>query len=130
DTFCGFPEEYVPVAAQSQIHSYRECYLEVRKTFQEFANVQIVRGPVPETLLQVCPDKICYLSLDMNCAEPEIAAAEYFWPRLGSGAVIVLDDYGYSDDYLRQKRAFDDFARAKGVQVLLLPTGQGLIFKP
>jgi len=85
---------------------------------------------VPETLPQVCADKICYLSLDMNCAEPEIAAAEYFWPRLESGAVIVLDDYGYSDEYLRQKRAFDEFARAKEVQVLLLPTGQGLIFKP
>ena len=57
-------------------------------------------------------------------------AAEHFWPRLVSGAVIVLDDYGYSDDYLRQKRAFDAFAGKNGVQVLLLPTGQGLIFKP
>ena len=58
------------------------------------------------------------------------AAAEFFWPRLVSGAVIILDDYGYSDDYVRQKRAFDTFARTKNVQVLLLPTGQGLIFKP
>jgi O-methyltransferase len=130
DTFCGFPEEFINLAAQSQIHSYRECYQEVRETFKEFANVRIVRGKVPEVLPRVSAERICYLSLDMNCAEPEIAAAEYFWPRLASGAVMVLDDYGYSDDYLRQKRAFDEFARNKGVQVLLLPTGQGLVFKP
>jgi hypothetical protein len=129
DTFCGFPDEYIPLAAQSQLHSYRECYQQVRETFREYANVRIVRGKVPETLPQVEVDKVCYLSLDMNCAEPEIAAAEYFWPKLVSGAVIVLDDYGYSDEYLRQKRALDEFARTKGVQVLLLPTGQGLIFK-
>jgi O-methyltransferase len=130
DTYCGFPEEYVSLAAQSQLHSYRECYQEVQETFKEFANVNIVRGKVPEILCRVPAEKICYLSLDMNCAEPEIAAAEHFWPRLVSGAVMVLDDYGYSDDYLRQKRAFDAFVRTRGVQVLLLPTGQGLIFKP
>jgi O-methyltransferase len=130
DTFCGFPEEYVRLAAQSQIHSYHECYQEVRETFKDFANVHIVRGKVPETLARVSAEKLCYLSLDMNCAEPEVAAAEFFWPRLVSGAVIMLDDYGYSDDYVRQKRAFDTFAQTKGVQVLLLPTGQGLIFKP
>ena len=130
DTFRGFPEEYVPFAAQSQLDSYRECYQQVRERFKEFADVRIVRGKVPETLPQVDTDRVCYLSLDMNCAEPEIAAAEYFWPKLVSGAVIVLDDYGYSDEYLRQKRAFDKFAQLKSVQVLLLPTGQGLIFKP
>jgi hypothetical protein len=130
DTFCGFPEEHVALAVQCQLGSYHECYEEVRETFREFANVHIIRGKVPETLPRVDAEKICYLSLDMNCAEPEVAAAEFFWPKLVSGAVIVLDDYGYSDDYIRQKWAFDEFARAKGVQVLLLPTGQGLIFKP
>ena len=65
----------------------------------------------------------------MNCAAPEIAAAEFFRDNLVSGAVIVLDDYGWKG-YIEQKKAFDDFASRKGVQVLSLPTGQGLIFKP
>ncbi len=80
DTFCGFPEEYLALAAPSHRGCYRECYREVQETFKEFVNVQIVRGKVPETLPQVRAEKICYLSLDMNCAEPEIAAAERFWP--------------------------------------------------
>lgn len=73
--------------------------------------------------------RVCYLSLDMNCAAPEIAAAEYFWDKLVPGAVIVLDDYGWQK-HDEQQPAFDRFAREKGVMVLLLPTGQGLIFKP
>jgi hypothetical protein len=48
---------------------------------------------------------------------------------LTDGAVIVLDDYGWRK-HEEQRVAFDDFARQRGVQVLALPTGQGLIFKP
>ncbi len=54
-----------------------ECYDEVRKTFLAF-NVRIIRGAVPETLSSVDSEKIAYLSIDMNCVEPEIAAAEFF----------------------------------------------------
>jgi hypothetical protein len=65
----------------------------------------------------------------MNCVAPEIAAAEYFWDKLVPGAVVILDDYGWEAHY-EQKLAFDRFAARKGVMVLTLPTGQGLIFKP
>jgi hypothetical protein len=41
---------------------------------------------------------------------------------------MILDDYGFSA-HRPQKAAFDDFAAARGTQVLSLPTGQGLIFK-
>jgi hypothetical protein len=65
----------------------------------------------------------------MNCAPPEVAAAEYFGDRLTPGAFILMDDYGYvgSD---AQQIALDAFALKRGVNVLSLPTGQGLIVKP
>ncbi len=72
---------------------------------------------------------MAYLSIDMNCVLPEIAAAEHFWERMPSGAVTVLDDYGWNL-HEQQKAAFDAFAAKRGVSVLSLPTGQGLIFKP
>jgi O-methyltransferase len=130
DTFCGFPQEDRALAVQTQLHRYKECYQEVVDTFRDFPNVVLVRGRVPDTLPQVKAERVSYLSLDMNCAEPEIAAAEFFWDRLVPGAVVVLDDYGLSHHYARQKEAFDEFARRKNVPLLLLPTGQGLIFKP
>jgi len=39
-----------------------------------------------------------------------------------------LDDYGFNL-HIEQKIAFDKFALDKGVQILQLPTGQGVIFK-
>ncbi len=84
---------------------------------------------VPDTLPQCTTDKICYLSIDMNVAEPEIAAANFFWDKIVSGGVIILDDYGFPQ-HKAQKIAFDKFAKERGVNILCLPTAQGIIFKP
>jgi hypothetical protein len=131
DTFHGLEDKYVSDAERKRGvmgYHYEECYESVCKTFAGFRAV-IVRGAVPETLPQVKAAKVCYLSIDMNCAAPEIAAAEYFWEKLVPGAVMVLDDYGWTI-HIDQKAAVDHFAREKGVSILALPTGQGLIFKP
>lgn len=132
DTFCGLVEKYI-TQEERQLGivpgRYEECYEFVQATFRDFPNVEIIRGTVPDTLPLVKAEKVAYLEIDMNCAEPEIAAAEYFWDKLVSGAVVILDDYGW-EGHIVQKRAFDQFAQQRGVQVLALPTGQGLIFKP
>jgi hypothetical protein len=65
----------------------------------------------------------------MNIALPERAALEYFWPKLVSGAVVVLDDYNWLS-YREQKLAHDAFAKSMGVQILPMPTGQGVLIKP
>jgi O-methyltransferase len=102
----------------------------VRSTFSGYSNVHLVKGRIPESLSRVPSDAVAYLSIDMNNAAPEIAAAEFFWPKMVSGGVMVLDDYAYSDQYLNQRVAFDEFSRRVGVPILNMPTGQGLIFKP
>ena len=64
----------------------------------------------------------------MNCVEPEIAAATYLWDKVVPG--------NHPLGRLRiqpappAEKAFDRFCRDKGVRILSLPTGQGLIFKP
>jgi hypothetical protein len=132
DTFNGLVERQI--APEERAHGinlgdYTECYEEVVATFRHFSNVRLIRGMVPDTLPQVEAEQIAYLHLDMNVREPEIAAAEYFWDKLVSGAVILLDDYGFRK-HIEQKKAFDQFAAERGVQILALPTAQGLIFKP
>ena len=130
DTYCGIPEEFLEEENRALLEGrYGECYDEVVRTFAPFASAVVVRGVVPRALPEVKAEKVCYLSIDMNSAAPEIAAAEFFWDKLSSGAVVLLDDYGFSQ-FIRQKRAFDAFARERGVSVLSLPTGQGLIVKP
>ncbi len=130
DTFSGLQPEYASSAELKRFAGvYADCYQEVIATFAPFANVEIVRGAIPGTLSQVQCRRVSYLSIDMNCAAPERAALEYFWDKMTSGAAIVLDDYGWRG-FEAQKVSADEFAASKGVQVLGLPTGQGLIFKP
>ncbi len=101
----------------------------VRANFAQWPRARIVEGTIPETLEQVTARQIAYLHLDMNCAPPEVAALAHFWERLVGGAPVLLDDYAYLG-YTPQKLAMDEFARARGVTVCSLPTGQGLIIKP
>jgi O-methyltransferase len=65
----------------------------------------------------------------MNCAWPEERAAEYFWNRLVPGGIIVHDDYGFKL-HEEQRKMMDRFAAGRGVPVLALPTGQGIVLKP
>jgi len=132
DTFSGLADQYISHEERELGRTpggYEECYEQVKASFRPFDNVVIVRGVVPDTLSQVTSEKISYLSIDMNCAEPEIAAAEFFWDRMVRSAAMLLDDYGWAG-HIVQKRAFDRFADQRGVPILSLPTGQGLILKP
>lgn len=65
----------------------------------------------------------------MNCLLPEVAALNFFWDKLVSGGIIVLDDYGFVNR-IEQKKGHDQFAQEKKVSILNLPTGQGIIIKP
>ncbi len=140
DTFAGLDGRFVSDEEQRagsmarsrqwlQSGKYVSGVDSVRQNFSEWKNVEIIQGTVPESLARVEIESVAYLHLDMNCAPPEIAAAEYFWPRMTPGAMMLLDDYAYSG-YRPQKVAMDQLARRKGVQVLSLPTGQGLVVHP
>jgi len=140
DTFSGLDEQYLTEQEKKaglmeeneellQSGFYVSGVETVKANFSQWKNVRIIQGPVPETLGQVDAKRIAYLHLDMNCSPPEVAAAEFFWPRLVPGAIILLDDYAYRG-YRSQKIAMDEFARKLGLNVLSLPTGQGLMIKP
>ncbi|MBK6381302.1 MAG: class I SAM-dependent methyltransferase [Chitinophagaceae bacterium] len=108
--------------------AYTDCYEQVKNTFANVPNVTLIKGSVPGTLAQVPSEKIAYLSVDMNNLVPEIAAMDYFCDKLSIGGMVVLDDYAYVT-YNLQYEAHNKWAKAKGVKILSLPTGQGLIVK-
>jgi hypothetical protein len=133
DTYEGLVEKLVSeeekkAGVDYYFGNYKNVYDEVVNTFSSF-RTEIVKGTVPETLEKFAGNKVAYLSIDMNCVAPEIAAAEFFWDKLVSGGVIILDDYGFRE-HIHQKLAFDEFARKKGVSILALPTAQAIIIKP
>ena len=134
DTFDGIPmelltEEERRMGIGTLYNDYGDCYEHVVELFKDYDCVKIIKGRIPETLPEMTAEKIAYLYIDMNNATPEIAAAEYYWDRLVSGAIMILDDYAWKTHPV-QKREFDKFADRKDVQILSMPTGQGFIFKP
>ncbi len=136
DTFRGIPEEQISEDERrlDRVHQNRIFYGEdvwerAKANFSPYRQAILVRGRVPDILPTQPIEKVCYLHLDMNIAEPEVAALRYFWDRLVPSAPIVLDDYGWWS-YYPQKKAMDAFAKEKGVGILTLPTGQGLMLKP
>jgi hypothetical protein len=138
DTFTGIDERYTTEAERAagimarnvtMTRSHARSVDEVRRNFADWSDVEIVAGPIPDTLPAIRSPRIAFLHLDMNCSVPEVAAAEALWDRLAPGAFVLLDDYAYVG-YESQKVAMDQFAYAREVSVLSLPTGQGLIVKP
>lgn len=101
----------------------------VRGNYAEWPNAVVIQGVVPDILPEVPVDSVAFLHIDMNCAYPEKAALEFFWPRLSPGAIVLLDDYAYFG-YELQAEAMDAATAVLGVSVLSLPTGQGLVIKP
>jgi len=132
DTFSGLVKEQLndkekEIGFYKHYNHYVDVYEDVKQTFSAF-NVEVVKGAVPNTLVNFTGNKIAYLSIDMNVTAPEIAAVNYFWDKIVPGGIIMLDDYGFSP-HIEQKRAFDELASKKGVNILSLPTGQGVIIK-
>jgi SAM-dependent methyltransferase len=140
DTFRGLDERFISTGdrASGVLEKNRKSLAsgfyvrgieEVRTNFSQWKNVSMIEGSIPETLPQVRAERIAYLHLDLNCSMPEIAAIQCFWERLVPGAFVVLDDYAYHG-YLSQKIAMDRFSQEKSIEILSLPTGQGLVVKP
>jgi len=137
DTFRGIPTRDLTDATEiglaqnfNETHYADDLLPLVRDRFGSYPNVVIVPGIVPDTLRATSITRISYLSIDMNNAPAEIGAIIYLWDKLVPGAVVLLDDYAYGPEFANQKTAWDEFAATKGVPILTLPTGQGMIIVP
>lgn len=133
DTFEGLVQEQLTeeerVLARAGLDRYPPVLKDVEKTFAKHDDfVRIVPGAVPETLSAFGGGPVAYLHIDMNVAYPERAAFEFFWPYLVQGAPVIFDDYGFPF-HLKQKEALDEAAKLLGREIMMLPTGQGLIWK-
>ena len=134
DTFEGIPEEYNSENRSNAVYEkenaqYKDAiYKHVQKKFEKYPNVKLVKGIVPDTFKEACPEKIAFLHIDMNSSKSEIAALEVLFDKVTPGGMIVFDDYGWSG-YMKQKIAEDAFIKERDHDILELPTGQGLLIK-
>jgi len=76
----------------------------------------LVKGPVEETIPTTIPDRIAILCLDTDWYESTKHELEYLYPRLVSGGILIIDDYGH---HAGARQAVDEYFARVGAHVFL-----------
>lgn len=100
----------------------------VRANLDKFQDVEIFPGWIPNRFQDVANRSFRLVHIDVDLYQPTHDSIAFFYPRLSSGGVIIMDDYGLLT-CPGAKKAADDFAEANNTRVLHLPTGQGILTK-
>ncbi|THD67173.1 TylF/MycF/NovP-related O-methyltransferase [Phenylobacterium sp.] len=132
DTFEGIPDDQLDpgwAASNKATYSGTFSFEEVRDRFSAFPNIDVIKGRVPEVLEDSTPERIAFLHMDLNNSTAEIAALDALFDRLSPGGIIVFDDYGWATARA-QHDAENQWFSQRGLEILALPTGQGLFIKP
>lgn len=103
-----------------------DLFDKVCERFKNYDFVKVIKGYVPDSFSLNFPEKIAFAHVDLNQAPAEVGALRRIIPILAPGAVIILDDYGWWG-YHQQKDAEDPLFAEYELEVLELPTGQGLV---
>jgi O-methyltransferase len=132
DTFAGIPADELDDSevAAGLAGAHADTSVEyVRERLAPWIDrVELVPGDVNETLAAGGPDRLAFVHMDLNAAEPTRVALEFSYPRLASGAMVLFDDYGWSG-LEAQRAVIDAFLGDKPEEPIALPTGQALLVK-
>jgi len=68
--------------------------------------------------------RFAVVHLDADLYEPQKAGLEFFYPRLSPGGLMIVHDY-YSGSFEGCNRAVDEFVKATGANLILMPDKSG-----
>lgn len=86
--------------------------------------IHYVQGRVEDTVPDRAPEQIAILRLDTDWYASTRHELEYLYPRLVSGGVLLIDDYGW---WQGSRDAVDEFLEKTGARLLLLRMDEGRI---
>ena len=78
--------------------------------------LHFVKGMVEQTIPAVAPERIAVLRLDTDYYSSTRHELEHFYPRLSSGGVLIIDDYG---SFRGSRQATDEFMSEQKLPMLL-----------
>jgi hypothetical protein len=88
----------------------------MRLTGYPFENIHFVEGRVEDTIPGTVPEKIALLRLDTDFYESTYHEMVHLFPRLVTGGVLIIDDYGH---FKGAREAVDKYLRENNVKILL-----------
>lgn len=80
-------------------------------TGYDVEKIQFIEGDICRTLADHTPESIALLRLDTDWYESTRAELEILYPRLVSGGILVIDDYGH---FKGARKAVDEYFRSAG----------------
>lgn len=78
--------------------------------------IEFVVGPVESTIPKNIPDAIALLRLDTDWFASTYHELTHLWPRLTTGGILIVDDYGY---WAGAKKAVDQYFTEIGLNPYL-----------
>lgn len=87
------------------------------RTGYPLEQLHFVQGPVERTLPDHAPERIALLRLDTDWYESTRHELTHLYPRLASGGVLIVDDYGHWEGC---RRAVDEYFGSRAAQPVLL----------
>jgi O-methyltransferase len=129
DTFTGFPA----VDKGKDLYWKKGDFnnVDVDAIRKDFAgdNIKLYVGKFPDTTKDVAPNlTFCFVHLDTDLYQSQLDGCAYFYSRMNSGGVMLLDNYG-SLSCPGAKTSVDEFFADKPENVIYVPTGQAFVIK-
>ncbi len=96
--------------------SLNEVKKNIMKTGYSSEKIHFIKGKVENTLPEYVPKQIALLRLDTDWYESTKHELIHLFPKLVSGGVLILDDYGHWEG---AKKAIDEYISQNKIQILL-----------
>jgi hypothetical protein len=128
DTFEGFDQKDIEGVDRGESARYlSDTSLELVKRVVGDAGsaCHFIKGYFPESIpASAVERKYSVVSLDCDLYKPMKAGLEFFYPRMSHGGIFFLHDYS-SPFWDGAKKAIDEFCKATGECLILLPDKSG-----
>lgn len=102
-----------PITAVAHLNEVRR---NMASTGYPDSQVHYIEGMVENTVPKLAPDQIALLRLDTDWYESTHHELLHLFPRVVSGGVLIVDDYGH---WKGARQAVDDYLDATGIRLLL-----------
>jgi hypothetical protein len=96
--------------------SLDEVKTNIESTKYNPQKIHLIKGKVEETIPNCIPEKIALLRLDTDWYESTRHELEHLFPRLVSGGVLIIDDYGH---WKGCQKATDEYIEKNNIPILL-----------
>jgi len=100
----------------------------LRNNLAEFPNIHVMKGWIPNRFNYIESLQFRLVHIDVDLYQPTLDSLVFFYARMNSGGIIIMDDYGF-ENCPGASKAADDFMADKPEQIIHLPTGQGIIIR-